>query len=236
MIRIGVVEDEAVFRKQLGAYLCRFKEESGERFSVDFFENGEDLLENYQQNFDLLIMDIQLGQTDGMEVARRIRKTDEVVVILFVTGMPQYAIAGYSVAAAGYMLKPISYFQFCEAIRKIIRRIRENSEGFLIANTREGMLHILYREITFIETQGRGVCIHTTNREYPCSMKMRELEQLLPETCFFRCHNCYFVNLRHVESIGLGDAVVGKDRVIISRLKKAAFMQALAGYGGGNIK
>lgn len=236
MIRIGVVEDEAIYQEQLRSYLGRFKEESGERFSVTFFENGEDFLENFQQNFDLLILDIQLGQTDGMEVAHRIRETDEVVVILFVTCMPQYAIQGYSVGAAGYMLKPISYFQFCEALRKIIRHIRQNSEGFLIANTREGMLHILYREITFIETQGRGVCIHTTNRKYPCSMKMRELEQLLPETCFFRCHNCYFVNLRHVESVGLSDAIVGQERVFISRLKKVAFMQALAGYGGGNIK
>lgn len=236
MIRIGVVEDEIIYREQIRSYLCRLKEDSGERFSVNFFENGEDLLENYQKDFDLLIMDIQLGHTDGMEVARRIRETDEVVVILFITAMAQYAIQGYAVGAAGYMLKPISYFQFCEAVRKIIKRIRENSEGFLVANTREGMLHIPYREITYIETKGRGICIHTPNRMYLCSMKMRELEQILPETCFFRCHNCYFVNLRHVESVGLSEAIVGQDRILISRLKKAAFLKALAGYGGGGGK
>ncbi|MDO4547357.1 MAG: LytTR family DNA-binding domain-containing protein [Clostridia bacterium] len=236
MMRFGILEDEANCREQLREYLNQFKSEKDERFSITFFENGEDFIESYQEDFDLLILDIQLGGIDGMEVARRVRRMDENVIILFITAMPQYAIQGYLVSAMGYMLKPISYFEFSEALIRAIRRIREYREGFLVARTREGMLHIPYRDITYIETQGRRVCIHTVKSVHECSMKMRELEAILPPDCFFRCHNCYLVNLRHVYSVDLCEATVNQDRVAVSRLKKNAFMQALASYGGNEAK
>lgn len=236
MMRFGVIEDQAQYREQLALYLNQFKAEQGERFSLTFFENGEDLLDNYQQDFDLLILDIQLGGMDGMEVARRIRDQDELVAILFVTAMAQYAIQGYQVNAMGYLLKPISYFEFSQALSKAIRRIREDGEGFLVARTRDGMLHIPFRDITYVETEGRGVRIHTPNSVYPCSMKMREMEAMLPPSLFFRCHNCYFVNLRHVESVGLNQAAVRGEAVAVSRLKKVDFMRALASYGGNDVR
>ena len=70
------------------------------------FEDGEEIVEKYDNNYDLILLDIEMPRMNGMDAAERIREKDEDVVMMFITNMAQYAIRGYSVGALDFVMKP----------------------------------------------------------------------------------------------------------------------------------
>ena len=94
MIRVAIAEDMEFEREALLRHLRRYEQERGEAFSCTVFENGEELLRGYGEGFDLLLLDVAMPRVDGLTAARRIRRQDEKVVILFITSMVQYAVQG----------------------------------------------------------------------------------------------------------------------------------------------
>ncbi|MBQ1490419.1 MAG: response regulator, partial [Blautia sp.] len=105
-IRIAIVEDEEAPRLALLTCLERFGKEKGLALSLSTFSDALSLLDHYEPIYDLIFMDIQLPYLNGMDAARRLRAMDQSVLLVFVTNLTQYAIAGYEVAALDYILKP----------------------------------------------------------------------------------------------------------------------------------
>ena len=103
-IRIGVVEDDPASCQLVLDYLNRYQQENGEQFTVSVFDDGARIVEKYTPVYDILLLDIEMSEMDGMAAARRIRERDDKVVIVFITAAPQYAISGYEVRALSYLL------------------------------------------------------------------------------------------------------------------------------------
>ena len=99
MIHIAIVEDEAFYVQQIQNYMERYRQESRREISVTVYSDGEDILDNYKGDYDIILMDIQMRFMDGMTAAKNIRKLDDAVVIMFITNMTQYAVQGYEVDA-----------------------------------------------------------------------------------------------------------------------------------------
>ena len=110
MIKIAIVEDDAIYSSQFKQYLNKYELENGEDFDITFYSDGDMIVEDYHSQFDIILMDVEMRFMDGMTAAEEIRKTDKEVVIIFITNMPQYAIRGYAVEALDYILKPVSYY------------------------------------------------------------------------------------------------------------------------------
>ena len=92
MVRIAVVEDEAVSRQLLADYLARYSEENNVPFEVTYFEDGGAIIGDYKPVYDIILMDIQMTHVDGMTAARAIREVDQEVVLVFITSAAQFAI------------------------------------------------------------------------------------------------------------------------------------------------
>lgn len=84
-IRIGVVEDDPASCQLVLDYLNRYQSETGEQFTVSVFDDGARIVEKYSPVYDILLLDIEMKEMDGMEAARRIRERDDKVVIIFIT-------------------------------------------------------------------------------------------------------------------------------------------------------
>ena len=109
MLKIAIVEDKQMEAQQLISHLDRFSQDRGEALQCHWVDNAVKFLEDYQWQYDIIFMDIQMPGIDGMRAAERLRAVDSTVVLIFVTSLAQYAIQGYSVGALDYILKPVNY-------------------------------------------------------------------------------------------------------------------------------
>ena len=230
MIRIAAVDDNPHDLQLLQNYLKTYEENSKESFRISCFSDGKELLTDYRPVFDIILMDIEMAQIDGMTAAEEIRRTDKNVVIIFLTNMPQYAIKGYAVEALDYILKPVSYYAFSQCLERALKRRQKRREAFLNISSGKGALQkISFSSVYYIEIQGHTLFYHTTKGTLSAAGSIREVEQQVDDR-FFRCNKCYLVNLEHVASLKGGFAVVGGEEVQISRAKKKAFLDALNNY------
>lgn len=237
MIRIAIVEDETVYKEQLIEYLKEFEQERSETLKIDTFSDGDEIVENYQAQFDIILMDIQMNFMDGMSAAEEIRKIDSEVVIIFITNLAQYAIKGYEVDALDYILKPISYFQFSERLNRAVERMKRRETQYLTIKVKGGgFRRFIVSEIYYVESLGHDLIFYTKEGDFHTIGTMKELEKQLSAYHFFRAHKGYLVNLEHVEGMNENCAIVKGNELLVSRPKRKVFMEALANYWGEVIK
>lgn len=232
-IAIAVVEDDDTYALQLQEYLSQYSREFAREVAVCRYPSGVAFLEQFTGQFDIVLLDIDLPELDGMETARRLRKTDADVLLLFVTNMAQYAIRGYEVDAIDYILKPISYFSFSQRFSRAVSRMKKPDRHYLVVNHKSGSRKLNVEQILYVESQGHNLIYHTTEGGFTTAGTMKDAEQTLLPFQFFRCNKGYLVALRHVDGIQEGCAMVGDELLLISRARKNAFMEALTNYIGG---
>ncbi|MDO4333930.1 MAG: LytTR family DNA-binding domain-containing protein [Eubacteriales bacterium] len=236
MLRIAIVEDEEECAKTLQEYIARYEKEVGQKIHTTVYSDGDEILEEYHAQFDLILMDVQMQFTDGMTAARRIRQQDSRVVIIFITNMPQFAILGYEVEALDYVLKPIHYFAFSQRLNRAVERILKGSRQYVTIPVKGGTKRLDVSEISYIESQKHDLIYHTAEGEYLSSGTMKEAEERFSKLHFFRGNKGYLINLEHVEGIRDGCAVVNGELLLLSRGRKSAFLDALANYMGEMVK
>ncbi|WEV59092.1 LytTR family DNA-binding domain-containing protein [Bifidobacterium sp. ESL0728] len=236
-IRIGVVEDEPAACQKVLDYLNRYQSENSENFTVSVFDDGAKIVEGYRPIYDILLLDIEMKQMDGMEAARRIRKVDSSVVIVFITNASQYAINGYEVQALSYLLKPVPYFAFSQEIKRSIETVRRQADDSMLFEAGSQRTRVELKSIVYIESIRHTIIIHTLDGKLSITSTLKELEAQLDGHDFFRSNSCYLVNLRHVTGIEDQDCIMSNgERLRISRPRKKAFVAALAGYINGGLQ
>lgn len=160
-IRIGVVEDDPASCQRVLDYLNRYQSENDERFTVSVFDDGARIVEKYTPVYDILLLDIEMKEMDGMEAARRIRERDDHVVIVFITAAPQYAISGYEVRALSYLLKPVPWFAFSQELKRSIDALRRNGDDSMLIETGSGQMRLELTDIVYLESIRHTIVIHT---------------------------------------------------------------------------
>ena len=234
-VNTAIVEDESAEAERLSAMLGRYGEERGLVFNKRVFTLASDFLADYTGDYDVVFMDIQLPDLDGMSAAKRLRETDGSVVLVFVTNMSQYAINGYEVNAADFVVKPLIYESFALKLDRIFERMAKLAETVLPVNTGGGMVTLAASDIKYIEVMGHELIYHTTRGEYRSYGSLCKVEKRLEEARFVRCNNYYLVNPRYVQSVGAGSTVVGGDELSVSYARRKAYRKAIAEYLGGLV-
>lgn len=236
MINIAIVEDEAMYAKQLEEFLHQYGEENGETFDITIYSDGDQVVHKYKSQYDILLMDVEMKFMDGMSAAEEIRKVDTEVVIIFITNMAQYAIRGYAVDALDYVLKPVSYFAFSQRLNRAISRMKKREQKVITVNIKGGTVRINIANIYYIESQGHNLILHTILGNYESPGTMKDIEEKLSEMDFCRGNKGYLINLQHVDGIQDGCALVKGEQLLLSRSRKKEFMEALTKYWGEVVK
>ena len=234
MFRIAIVEDEDAFAEDLQNYLLQFQKESGERFLIRRYTDGDEIAEGYSGDHDVILMDIQMRFMDGMTAAEKIRELDREVIIIFITNRADYAIRGYQVDALDYVLKPVNYISFAQKMRRALERLGNRQQEQVVLNTRSGMLRVDTGKIYFVESEGHQLLYHTAIGDHYVRGRMQDAEEMLSGRDFFRINKGCLVNMKHVDGVQDGCCLVHGAKLLISRARRAQFMAALAKYLGVN--
>ena len=230
MWHVAVVDDQLSIRNQMRAYFHRFGEENKELFQLSFFENPLVLLNQYKPCYDLILMDIDMPHMSGMEAARKLRRMDEQVVLVFLTNLSQYAIDGYEVRAVDYVMKPLDYERFAYKIRRALSFVPEKEGQVLLLRMEDHTIAVPQKDLTYVEVEGHYVSYHTLSEVHKVRGTLKQAQATLTPPTFFMCNKCYLVNLSCVEQIQGNVVTVAGEEILISRPRKKAFMEALAAY------
>ncbi len=234
MLRIAIVEDEQSNRAQMQEYICRYGEERGIDIQVTEFADGTAVPAAVQKGFDIILLDIEMPGMNGMEVAKRIRETDQEVVLVFITNMAQYAIEGYAVNALDFVLKPIHYYTFSLKLSRAIERVRVREDKEILLHVANGIRRMKVSQIYYVDIQNRILHYHTSEGDFPVRGTLQSAEEELSRYHFVKCNHWYLVNLKYVTEINDNLVTVAGNVLEISRRNKNAFLNAVTDYIGGN--
>lgn len=236
MLSVSIVEDDPICRQQLKDYVLRFEKEQAKNIVISEFSDGVELLQKYNKNLDIILLDIGLPNCNGLEAAKRVRKVDQDVVIIFITNMSQYAVKGYEVDALDFILKPVNYDSFSVRFTRAINRVKKKKKGYVLLNIKNNSVKkIETDQILYIESQKHFLVYHTEKGDFTVRGALKKVEEELSQYNFAACNHWYLVNLQHVSEINDGIAYVGDFKLEISRRKQKSFMEAFTRYMGDSI-
>lgn len=158
---IAVVEDSAQDRAVLDSYLEKYQQEKNCHFQITHFSDGDEIALGYKGGYDLILMDIEMTFMDGMSAAEEIRRADPEVLIIFITNSPQYAIKGYAVQALDYILKPLSYYAFCQRMNHVRELLGRRQKHFLTVPCAGGVQKLDVSDIYYVEICDHDLLFHT---------------------------------------------------------------------------
>lgn len=236
-MRIAICDDQPTQVQLMKHYVDNWaKAKQIEAGCFGFSSAEEYLLNSEEQQFDLLFLDIQMGSMNGIELARSLRRHNERLAIVFVTGLREHVFEGFEVQALHYLVKPIKESDCHKCLDLALARLEEGHERMLLIN-HEGEMHKLPTGgIIYIEAMAHYVQFLTKDGTYRSKMNISNLEEELADAGFYRCHRSYLVNMKYVARIGQTDVILDDGQSIpVSRQKRDGLNQAFINYYKGRI-
>ena len=206
MYHIVICDDEPIFLTQISEMISDILASMGESCEIRKYTSIAELkntLQNTPKSCDILILDIMLGENNGISFAECLRDTENQIPVIFISSSKEFVFDAYSAEPVGYILKPVSRQKLAEALTRAIRHLIPKS---IIIDT---------PDITYIEIINKELQIHlqdgTVTKIYKSLSAVREI---LPKDIFVQCHRCYIVSLYAIRSIRRFEITLNNHEII----------------------
>lgn len=231
--KIAICDDEKVHREQAETVLHEYALDKGINLTITAYESGIELLENIEQNsFEMFMLDVDMPNISGVELARKIREISKTSVICFVTSYENYAYEAFGVEAVDYVVKPMQMHNLEKVMRKAelwykVHKEQEEAEKRFIEVHISGEIHnIDTNNLLYIEKRRNQCVLHTSDYVIECYDTLSGIYDKLNQTAFCYCHQGYIVNFYKIKEIRGTDAYLSREicvpisRKYLSSLKK----------------
>lgn len=196
---IAICDDEAADVQFLSKLVIQWASDNKYRISIETFNSSEEFLfKSADKKSDILLLDVEMGKMNGVELARDVRRNNREIQIVFVTGYMEYIQEGYEVEALNYLLKPITNEKLFAVLNRAVERLKACEKALLLTVSDE-IIRIPLYEIKYVEVRKNYVTIHS-GKDYEVKKTLSELEKNLDDS-FFRTGRSFIVNLRFVRKI-----------------------------------
>lgn len=198
--KIAICDDSQADRQYILDMVRRWALQKGHRVSADAYTCAENFLFHYAEkaDYDILLLDIEMGAMDGVTLAKKLRQDNETLQIVFITGYSDYISEGYDVSALHYLMKPVKEEKLFSVLNRAAEKVAKN-EKVLTFDVGSEMVRIPIYQIRYAQVQGNYVTIHAGS---PITVKMTlgDLALMLDER-FYRVGRSCIVNLTQISRV-----------------------------------
>ena len=231
MIKIAVCDDEPVMCRRLEQMVAFGLEQWDEPFRIICYTNAIQFLHS-PLDYDLVFLDIQMPNLDGIGLAKRLREKEFEGVLIFVTVQKEYMLDAFEVEAMDYLCKAVDECRLERALERSLRRLRRKEERYLTIRTMNWCRNVKLKDIYYCEVVNRKIYLHMKDGVLEYYGKIKEVEQQTAPD-FIRCHRSFLVNPEHLSEYRNGQAVLENgEQVPVSKNCHAAFMKKMMEYMG----
>jgi len=233
--RIGICDDNKTDAAYMERLLGSWADRKQQRIKCEVFPSAESFLFRYAEdkNYDILLLDIEMGEMDGVALAKKLREENDSVQIIFTTGYADYMAEGYEVAALHYLMKPVSEEKLFAVLDRAAAATGKTEQVVLLPKEGE-MIKISSAAVQYVEAFAHSVVVHTEKQDLEVRLSISEIEQRLSKE-FVRCHRSYLVNLKYISRIGKKEVILDDGTTIpLARTAAAVVTQAFISYYRGS--
>jgi DNA-binding LytR/AlgR family response regulator len=198
--KIAICDDSGADRQYVRQMVERWAAKAGHGAQIDPFGSAESFLFHYaeESDYDVLLLDIEMGAMDGVTMAKQLRQSNDTVQIIFITGYSDYIAEGYEVAALHYLMKPVKEEKLCAVLDRAAEKLAKN-ETVLHFEAGGEMVRVPIYQIRYADVLGNYVTIHAQS-DTTVKMTLAELEKQLDER-FYRVGRSAIVNLAQISRV-----------------------------------
>lgn len=198
--KVAICDDSDADRRYIMDMVHSWASAAGHEVQIDGFPSAEIFLFRYagESDYDLLLQDIEMGAMDGVTMAKELRKSNDTVQIIFITGYSDYISEGYEVAALHYLMKPVNEEKLCLVLDRAAEKLAKN-ERVLNFEVSGEMVRVPIYQIRYADVIGNYVTVHAQT-DVTVKMTLGELEKQLDER-FYRVGRSALVNLTQISRV-----------------------------------
>lgn len=240
MLKIAICDDDEIQNEILEEMLYDYNSVSTYRVDVSAFDCGEALLKTQETNgnFDIYILDVVMPVMDGLELAKRIRKSDDTGKIVFLSAETSFVYKAFAVSASGYLVKPVDPEELFELVNSLRTQIEKERPSFILINSDSGSRRVEVRDIMYVDTIERTPVYHLADGKKVSGrsrrVKFQEMvAELLNGHSFALSSVGVAVNLSNVESVKSESNEIrlkNGEVLLCSRTMKDNFLRRLADF------
>lgn len=230
MVYIAICDDEKYMSDQIRRMVSDFFRGKNVEAAVTQFTCGEELLQ-YDKTIDILFLDIQMKDINGMETARKLREHKFKGFLIFITVLKEMVFQSFEVQAFDYLVKPVEQRQFGKMMERLFRSIQNAGEANLLVQKGYESRIISLDDIVFCEIIDRKVYLHLSSAEVVDFYdRIENLENKL-DNRFFRCHRSFLINMQYLRSYKNQIAYMeDNSKIPVSRLRSKEFSGVILQY------
>lgn len=229
-MKIAICDDESRYIESLTESIYALCPDRS-TLCVSSFGSGEELLSDFYRNrFDVVFLDIQMKELDGLKTAKRIREIDSSVILVFLTSYREFAVNGYEYNAFRYLLKDEPAPVLNRNLKAVFAEYHRRNYSLIITEN-NAVFNVPVCEIMYFEIFKRVVVLHTQEREFEFYGKLSEIEKDERLSAFVKPHKSFFVNLAYIDNITPNGVFLKNGKEInLSRNRRAAVTQRFVTY------
>lgn len=206
-LNIVVCDDSAADRQYIKNMTEEWAAKAGHSLCLSEFTSAESFLFHYEdkKEYDILLLDVEMGEMDGVALAKKIRKENETVQIVFITGYSDYIAEGYEVSALHYLMKPVKQEKVFNVLDRAAEKIQKNEAMLCLESGGETVRIPLY-QIRYVDVDKNYITVHGKT-DVTMKQTLGELENSLNEE-FFRVGRSAIVNLKQISRVTKTDIIL----------------------------
>ena len=227
-MRIAICDDEQVIREEINAMLDEYFRANNMTCTVDQFATGESFVK-VNNDYDLVFMDYQLTDGNGIDFARQVRAENSKIFIIFSTSYQEHVFESFTLDTFRYLVKPISKQSVFDALAAFVRIYQTNRK--IIINTLDRDYFVDADEVMYIEADRKYTTVRTTGGYHKSYRGISKYEAEINNSHFFRTHRSYIVNMKYISVIEKKTiSLTNGEKIVISPKNYDAFIACYMSY------